>query len=254
MKFSKYILLTEDHAQPISNNDAENIIRTKCTLVDKNNINIYRGTPTHTDYLFGSGEFSKPRTSANTSNYTTLLIDNSPLWNAYPKRSKSYICTTSETMARQYGTKYKVYPYDTANIGIAPNDDFWFSFNRLKEVANNHNISNFNDLLGHIFFYLYNRQQRNDQSFDNIKAACIAVDKYLENIDYDYSKLPNDFTMREKIIIKSLTHDKNSMLSVIMNCLAPQLNGFKQATLSQLTTLPENVEVWTDSPCIFKRY
>ena len=68
------------------------------------------------------------RKSANTSNHTTLLMDNLPSWKKYPKRSQSLICSTNHTNAQSYGTLHYVYPSDKCDIGIVPTTDVWDSF------------------------------------------------------------------------------------------------------------------------------
>lgn len=69
------------------------------------------------------------RVSANTSNYYTMLLDNSKKWNKFPKRSKSLICGNQFKAA--YGSmseRYVVIPKDGSKIGICPTDDFWDAF------------------------------------------------------------------------------------------------------------------------------
>jgi len=74
---------------------------------------------------------SKPgvRTSANSSNYYTLFLDNHPHFKHLPKRSKSLICSTNINGA--YGgsvyAPYVVIPEDDAKIALCPTSDIWTS-------------------------------------------------------------------------------------------------------------------------------
>ena len=66
MKFSEYILLTEDKAHEIDADTAEHLIQKNCTNILQNGWHIFRGIQTKSEYLYGSGEFIEPRRSANT--------------------------------------------------------------------------------------------------------------------------------------------------------------------------------------------
>lgn len=70
------------------------------------------------------------RASANTYNYYTILFSNLPNWKAYPKRSRSLICSTSYQKAKSYAAgnnPFLVMPFDGARIGICPTEDIWTS-------------------------------------------------------------------------------------------------------------------------------
>ena len=71
---------------------------------------------------------SSTRVSQNTVNYYTLILDSHPKWTKYPKRSKSLICTNVKRKALNYGTVYRVFPYDNSNMGMASMPDIWDSF------------------------------------------------------------------------------------------------------------------------------
>jgi len=251
MKFSQYILLTENQVHYISNIDAKEYLKTKCQHTIANDIKLYRGMPSNDEYQIGNAEFNTPRRSANTTNYSTLIVDNSPEWQPYPRRSKSYICTTELHYAKGYGSAYRVYPFDTANIGICTGSDFWYSFPALKQI-DIYDIDTFNLELDQILFYLYNQTRRNDTTFDNIKKGCAVVDQVLDSVNYEYNHLTNKLDRQDKIVLKTFTFNKRPMLQGIMDLLSPLKNRFKHAKITQLTSLPNDIEVWTDSPCIFE--
>jgi hypothetical protein len=68
------------------------------------------------------------RTSANTENYYTLWMDNASAWKGWPKRSKSYICTSRPSTADVYGDVHFVLVPDDLKVGVCPNSDLWTSF------------------------------------------------------------------------------------------------------------------------------
>ena len=92
---------------------------------------LYRGMR-HMPGGFGFGDGSKlNRKSANTRNYYTLIMDNVPEWDPYPKRSKSFICSSQRSGAGGYGqTVYVVIPLEGQDIGVCPAPDLWGSFDK----------------------------------------------------------------------------------------------------------------------------
>ena len=72
------------------------------------------------------------RTSQNTSNYYTMLLDNHPDRGDFPKRSRSFIGTGSYNRASSYsgwsgvnGASFIMIPYDGVKIGVVGKDDMW---------------------------------------------------------------------------------------------------------------------------------
>lgn len=68
------------------------------------------------------------RQSANTSNYYTLIFDNIPSMAKFPKRSKSFICSTSKYIAdgySDYGPAAILIPFDNTLIGAVNRQDMW---------------------------------------------------------------------------------------------------------------------------------
>jgi hypothetical protein len=128
MKFEAYIL-DESRGRPIDTKEATNFIDDHCTnalsAFQTKKARIFRGITGANEEttLIDPAQFT--RVSRNTSNTYTLIIDNSPAWKEYPKRSKSIICTTDYDVAADYGNPYLVLPYDGSKIGVCPTSDIW---------------------------------------------------------------------------------------------------------------------------------
>jgi hypothetical protein len=65
------------------------------------------------------------RQSENTTNYYTTILDNNPLMNAYPKRSRSFVCSTRLNYTQGFGDPYVVIPYNGVKIGVCSGHDLW---------------------------------------------------------------------------------------------------------------------------------
>jgi hypothetical protein len=65
------------------------------------------------------------RKSQNTSNWYTLIIDNSPKYKNYPKRSQSLICTNKITTTGPFGSPMAIIPFNNAKIGVVNAPDIW---------------------------------------------------------------------------------------------------------------------------------
>lgn len=103
-------------------------LRKNCSQFLSNNLDtpLYRGT--WSEYESGAVKIdtaSGTRRSENTWNYYTLLMDNSPYFAEWPKRSKSLICSTNHRTASDYGYVMALIPEDGAKIGIVPAEDIW---------------------------------------------------------------------------------------------------------------------------------
>lgn len=72
------------------------------------------------------------RSSENTTNFYTELFDTNPANSAWPKRSKSFICTTKESRAWQYaggrrqGSVSVVVPFDGVDVARCNFMDVWY--------------------------------------------------------------------------------------------------------------------------------
>lgn len=68
---------------------------------------------------------SGQRTSKNTTNHYTALLDTNPKNHGWPARANSFICTTQRGTAAGYGTPYHIFVFDDTEIGETNTDDIW---------------------------------------------------------------------------------------------------------------------------------
>ena len=189
---------------------------------------IQRNTPKDKYYYYVNPSKSKElRTSANTRNYYTLIIDNSPLWKQYPKRSKSLICLTGD--AQRF---FHVFPYDGLKIGICPEKDMWFSW---KKIFGSH-LNNVNNNIYKMFLNVNMKFQINIKSLKNFKIACKTFDeKYEEN---GLDKTPYWFN----------ENYNGDLYKTLIKLMSPKNDNFK--LMKSGDKLPDKKEAWIDGECI----
>lgn len=93
----------------------------------KSGAKLFRGMYSNVEHglAAGSSAGAQPRRSANTSNYYTLWMDNNPMFDGWPKRSQSFICTTQKSYADGFGQSYIMVPSDNAKVGSVGAFDLW---------------------------------------------------------------------------------------------------------------------------------
>jgi len=233
-RFKDYILEASyggsGRTQSIDEDTTVDLIRTHCKknykklFKNDSSVRIYRGIKTFGPiYGYIDSDKGVPRVSANTSNFMTLLMDNLPSWNGWPKRSKSIICATSTGISGNYGTNYTVIPYDDALIGVCSDDDLWNSFSTITCVAE------FNASLKKIF--LSNGITRADSDWNTFKKSLIKIEngQFLSWMMMFFGSKPfiNNFDIE----------------------LDPKINGFEMG-INNLSTFKE---VWIQGKCILLR-
>jgi hypothetical protein len=179
MRLQQYIL-QEGRGINLDLENAIGVIQDYCMQAYKgytNGSRIYRGMQYDTDYYYIDPKSGKPRVSANTMNYYTLINDNSPYWKKYPKRSESLICTTDKDISEEYGISYVVLPYNGAKIGVCPANDYWFSF----EKSINTILDQFNKELKRLFTRF--GVPYSDESFSGIVKSLKMVEKEMKKTE-----------------------------------------------------------------------
>jgi hypothetical protein len=180
----------------------------KDSLKPEKEVEIWRGTKKSSKsgiYHPGSGE----RTSANTQNFYTLLIDSNPLNKDYPKRSKSFICSTRRGGAESYaysdGGLFRIFPFDSTKIGAVNKEDFWNLRPKLdieSHWANAH-IESLNSFWERIYrSFEIDAKSSMDEVISALKKAPIETYRtisisYQDEVDAFIESIPKAYSLKE---------------------------------------------------------
>jgi hypothetical protein len=176
------------------------------------------------------------RASQNTSNFYTLIFDNIPSMKDYPKRSRSFIASTSFGRAEQYTHNTDdvmiMIPYNGVKIGIVPEEDIWDIkinlFNRERNLPNM-NRTIFTDL--------------NLSSTDWSKW--IEFDKLLKaGGEAAYNRLGHAISFGQA------DKHRNDFLETVMAAYSPEETGFECCTTEDFPHDARNNEVWVSGPVL----
>lgn len=118
---------------------------------------------------------SGTRSSENTSNWYTSFFDTNPENSAWPKRSKSFICTTDNERALSYAEDHEsnvglILPFDGVRVGEIMSDDLWH-VKPVNPFMINRGYPAFNRLYGLIF------KDQSPLSFDEALNGLETVDE-----------------------------------------------------------------------------
>jgi hypothetical protein len=222
--------------------DFDEFLEKKCPIAYNSPIKIYRGVETNSmGYLLKGDSRESERVSANTDNYYTLIVDNIlPEWKKFPKRSRSFICSTSMEISKAFGKLYRVYPIGDPLIGICQSNDFWTSFQNINLESFNYLFKELSDWAGikphddlettkHIIKVLDEKWNNKDSYF--ILHVAVASSLSMENAEVES--------------FESFTQ----LLEWIFD---PNRNKLELLKLSQLPKyMVNNHELWFSGPAYF---
>ena len=214
---------------------------------------IYRGLKYTADSVLFKPEMPKgTRSSANTSNYYTLFTDNNVRWKDYPPRSASVIGSNNYSIAENYGHPYVLLPEGDPIIGIASENDFWFSFPRLYDIGLD-SLDELNYEISNIMKYWLDKPKYRPTSWQEFK-------KDLQQIDQiNYLSFPN-LPKKESELYITRNHllkfqPGTTMEEKLDYLLDPQANGIELTRLSSFKYEKRSShEVWFNSPCWLIQY
>ena len=236
--------------------DALNTIERECskTLSKVNETPIYRGANMgNSPIYFGSTE-GTIRKSANTQNYYTLIVDNHSNWKNYPKRSQSFICTTSDRVALGYGDPYLVIPFDNANIGICPDSDYWTSFEKsFVKLKINGAFYSLVTLNGFADKLLKITEAPSVETYEEVKRVFSKISyesvmTFLKDNDSAHILRFGQYYSNELTALKKF----NSLFDMYIQILSPTENDFKHQTASNFSvSYNSDKELFIEGKCIF---
>ena len=212
---------------------------------------IYRGIRTSQDFFIGDGS-KMNRESANTFSYINTIVDVMPEWQAFPKRSKSFICATSINKAANYGTVYLVIPLENQEIGVCPRKDFFYGF----DADEDNNVRKLNHLIGDMWAFYKDPsgvKYTVDDAPQNLRPSELRV------IFEHFDELKED--IEENLNAEYFTHTYGKFGTELLDYygrtvdffrgkLNPDENGFKVVKHISNKQFPDN-EVWMSGKVLF---
>lgn len=235
MRLNTFVI-TEGRGRDIGESDAVEGIRKHCKkAVDA----YYEGTSLYRGVDGGGFIYIQPskhvRISANTSNIYTVVMDNTPAWKSYPKRSQSIVCTNNQNTAKGYGNPYMVFPKDGSNFGICPENDLWQSF---WNTAAGMDAMDINDSIENVASGVANYYP-NVVTLSDLKKMCDAIDKSIRDNSNSWSKING------KMYGLMTKYYKGDFFDFLTKVFDPKPNNFKHT--NNMKSLPKgDREIWTD--------
>lgn len=229
-------IITEATIKPYAKEDiTEDIfeyLKMHCSEFIANNLDspIWRGSKHNVKEAFVINPASGTRKSENTTNYYTLLMDNSPYMRGWPKRSKSLICSTREEVSSSFGTTYAVFPFDGAKIAICPSTDLW------NTMINASILGYTRAITWPTINYTLQRMGFEDDSYESM---------------IEYTKTP-EFKQKLGAFNKDMSPDE--FLPELLKLMSPDQVGFEIEWVADFVRnrYPDN-EVWFSAPCVAVR-
>ena len=225
-----------------------------------NDMYIYRGD--NSISIHAAEVIPGKRKSENTYNvYTRLFSDVLSSWKKYPKRNRSFICSTNFVYANSYvNSNSKVYCMLPKN-DVCSSDDIWGSFPMLREY-DIRSLSNFvSDFIRLLTLFInmdrtdtvnifdYGSTQKVKSLLNDIECA---IKKYDGNDDWINSNLEAD--QFNSYIVTTLRNNPDlSLISLLdKSLLNPVANKFKLLNnITELSTVGQDSrEVWFSGQCI----
>lgn len=209
------------------------MLRTHCSQLVHliNRPPMWRGVDNHDEPFLLIKPSTGVRRSENTMNYYTLLIDSSPDFAQFPKRSKSLICSTNLHRAQDYGMSgvYAIFPVDGSKIGVCPGADMWDTEVDLTKLdpTGNQGMSSIADI------------------------ADVLVQL---NVECNLESMARGPVIQSSIdFMKKRGIQPDQLLSYLYAIIAPAETGFQVTNPAQLARSTNRIgskEVWTDGDCI----
>jgi hypothetical protein len=265
MKRIQYFKLFESRTARLSDEEFINLAKTKCKD--------FLASPKYLQRIKASfnGDYSyiNPKLSHRNplmkeegsggvfSSHHTLLMDNLPSWNGFPKRTQSIIGSTNFGFDPSFGDHYYcIIPYDGANFAVAPDGDLWNSSCKISGEE-----YKFDDYFSESFSQASISDYSYDEMMEDIQKL---YDDYLSGKELEISR----YIIR---ILKQMKEDNVKDVKIALNdYFAPNKfrglgtkhvgSGFTLMNYSEISNIQEKDsqgnlikygnEFWTDSECL----
>jgi len=199
---------------------------------------IWRGAKNHTEDVLKIDPSTGIRQSQNTSNYYTELMDHSPYFEGWPKRSRSLICSLNFGRANSYakysdGETYAVFPGRGVKVAVCPGEDIWDTEANIP-------------LFGGYIPFIDINQYLNDFGLSPLYERMLTQVKssHFERELVAFCKAAGT---------KSIPRPED-VLPQIMDGMQPKVTGFHLMEPEEIAVSGiANKEVWLSGPCILVR-
>lgn len=238
---------------------------------------IFRGIPHTSKPLVYVRPSQTERTSKNTDNVYTALIDILPSWRGWPKRSRSIVCSSSIEYTKSYtgpsikygsqspGATYCVFPKNGAKIGVCSDEDIWSSFPMIFKRWNTGNMNEFNRQFSEVLNAAMHMAtgEYHEKEIGELNGEEML--EFLNRIEHDiteesFIKYRNNTKYRQASdeIVEDILHDKFeagiSWINYFDELMNPEANQFHLTDTAHYIEDQYNTrEAWTDSDCLLIR-
>jgi len=203
---------------------------------------LWRGMRNHDKPIVMIDPSTGERKSQNTSNYYTELIDNSPYFEGWPKRSKSLVCSSSQDYSDSYAGAdglYALFPYDGVPIAVCPDEDIWATPVTMPGLGLSYGPSE--DSLNEFNHFL--RYSLNLPSSFKDMVKVVKSPRFSDDLENWRSQL---LPAEQREVVTPET-----FIDYVQYHLSPRECGFRLMTIAQFAKFPPDTkECWVGGPVI----
>jgi hypothetical protein len=267
-RFNNYIFENSLKERPdtkvLTDDEFMQIVSENCKDFYVDDVCINRYVALHNDRIYLIDPSQTTRKSRDNLNIYTLIMDNEPDWKAFPKRSRSLICTI-----RSICSNFLVVPFDGANFGICyDSEDIWWTFNkRIKKIESNfeHNSELISTIrtIGHQLLGRAIRDDNYTEMCEDIDVLDEFLNKYYKNENWsDITEIRDKFELGKLLnFYRLIKKEYKTLLDFLkelysVNFSVQDGENFTNKTYNEIQehwkgkSRYSSSECWTDSKCI----
>ena len=210
----------------------------------------WRGTWKETGMyvLMDSARSEEKRKAANVRNYSNLILSNSKLWEKFPKRDESFICSTAHSYASKYSRSdpHLIIPFDDTVIGECSGDDIFESFTNVPYQE----VPQFFKYVGYDVGIDFD-----EYDWNKFKEQNVLLNRYFTSGEYRSKAESIEEALKGYFKFKGADETafvekcrKNGILETIEKEMSPFANGF--SLTKDIGSLQSNREVWFSGKAI----
>ena len=205
---------------------------------------------------------TQPRRSSTGYNILLEWTSNDSSWNMFPKRNRSIVMSTNAEATKNFGDiLFRVYPFYDANLGVGSGADF--NYAEAWPYIEQKNIINMmvgSELTKAVFIlsrlllaYQVHPKQYSADSYSDIVEILHEFNDFKKRDLKQFKNMVSTAAFNESHILNYLAKQGENAIDVFRDLLSPIKNKFNVMSINNINTLSDNVEVWTDSPCVLER-